>query len=251
MTRPYMYDAISANAASLVALDPQIVAGYGTGSSDIKWTGADVDLFPHATIVEIDQGGAGSPQYVANVQDVESGAYSVAQIPGWVAKCTAPRPTTYVSGVNLTSALNASKADIWLAAPGMSDLEALAVMKATPRIVAVQNAWEPTYDRSIIGDPYWPEKAPVVTPPPVPPQNLRDQALVTTCQVNMAWNRAVGDVSYEYQVQELTGAGWMARGNGTTTANVATVFGLSPGHTCRFRVSNYKAWSDWKTFVTP
>src|SRR6202035_1498975 len=135
----YMYDATHAGVASIKPFMPTLVAGYGTGSSDIKWTSADVAEFPGATIVEIDQGGIGAPQYVATVQDVESGAWSVSQIAGWVERCTAPRPTTYVSGENLTAALNASDADIWLASPGITDAEAIAIMANNPRIVAIQN----------------------------------------------------------------------------------------------------------------
>jgi hypothetical protein len=52
-------------------------------------------------------------------------------------------------------------------------------------------------------------------------------------------------------VQELTEGGWFGKGQGTTTANVATCYGLSLGHSCRFRVSNFKAWSNWVNFITP
>jgi hypothetical protein len=145
-----------------------MVAGYDTGSSDILWTPADWASFAYNAIekVHIDQGGPGAPKYSATVQDVEAFAYSVGSIQGWVTRCTAERPTTYVSGVNLGAALNASRADIWLAAP-CTDVEAAAIMAANPRIVAVQNNFtDPRFDVSLVGDPYWPAKKPVIQPPP-------------------------------------------------------------------------------------
>jgi hypothetical protein len=69
-----MYDATSSAASTLIPLDPQVVAIYLTGSSDIRWTAQQVALFPNVkTFVRIDQAGATAPQRAANVMDVEPG----------------------------------------------------------------------------------------------------------------------------------------------------------------------------------
>lgn len=166
-----MYDATGASSHVLVGkVQPNdLIAIYLTGSGGIPWGTADVAQFtshPTPNWVRIDQGGAGAPQYEANVMDVEQFAYSLSAIANWESKCTAPRPTAYVNGSEKLAALGDSPDDIWLAEPGISDAEAMAIMAANPRIVAVQNLWTTNYDRSVVGDPYWPAKKPVVIPPP-------------------------------------------------------------------------------------
>jgi hypothetical protein len=59
------------------------------------------------------------------------------------------------------------KGDIWLAAPGLTDGECLALAANNKQIVAVQNTFAGSYDKSIVIDAHWPEKAPVTVPPPV------------------------------------------------------------------------------------
>lgn len=168
-TPRYMYDATHVEAPVLKALNPEMVAIYLTGSADIRWTPADVAQFPGVrTWVRIDQGGPTSPQYEANVADVESGAWTVANAQSeFLPKCTAPRPTLYVNRSTLPSVT--AKCDLWVAAPGLSDAEARALAATDSRIVAVQNLWNNNYDRSIVIDPYWPAKKPVTPPPPPPP----------------------------------------------------------------------------------
>jgi hypothetical protein len=167
MTPRIMYDAIAADSGALVAQKPTMAALYLTGGPTIQWTSAEVVRLPTVkTWVRIDQGGAGAPQYEANVMDVETGAYTVSQIPGWLAKCTAPRPTVYCTRSTLPSVKE--NAPIWLAAPGLTQAEAVALAATDKRIVAVQNFWGTTYDTSVVVDPYWPEKAPVPTPPKPP-----------------------------------------------------------------------------------
>src|ERR1700751_3157864 len=99
MTR-LMADAIHDNVSYIPSGMP-MVAGYVTGSPDIVWTSADWMHFPGKIHVTIDQGFTGAPQYDADVIDVETGAYSVAHVTGWMNNATAPRPTLYVNRSNL------------------------------------------------------------------------------------------------------------------------------------------------------
>ena len=162
MTRT-MYDAISANASVLVPFKPTMVAIYLTGSPDIRWTQTQVDLFStQVEFVRIDQGGATSPQYMADVVDVEPNAWSMtAAIEQFIPHCTAPRPTIYCDRNDYEEIPTSYTDDIWLAAPGLSDAECLALAAVDRRIVAVQNTDAGSYDKSIVIDPYWPERAPV------------------------------------------------------------------------------------------
>lgn len=157
----HMYDATRANAGTLVTKNPEMVAIYLTGTPDIRWTSVEVAFFPRVkTFVRIDQGGITSPQYMANVADVEPHAWSVPDAQSrFLSHCTAPRPTIYCDRNDYRNVT--AKCDIWLAAPGLTDTQAVALAKTDKRIVAVQNVFAGSYDRSIVIDPYWPEKAPV------------------------------------------------------------------------------------------
>jgi hypothetical protein len=164
-----MYDAISANAPVLIPKNPSMLAIYNTGSSIIIWTPADVALFPHVeTWVRIDQGGPGAPNYKCNVIDVEPHAWAVSDIPNWTSKCTAPRPTVYCDRADLSAVMKVWKGDIWLAAPGLSQAECLAMRAANKQLVAIQNVFGGSFDSSVVMDTTWPEKA-VVNPVPPPP----------------------------------------------------------------------------------
>jgi hypothetical protein len=256
-----MFDAIHVNVGTIPA-DAVMVAGYDTGSADIKWVTADWNRFintPGIVEVHIDQANGG-PVHSANVMDVESGAYSVADMAGWESQCTAPRPTAYVNGSELDAALAATDHEIWLADPGITDAEALAKMAANPRIVAIQNVWTSGYDISIVGDPTWPEKKVVDPPPPPPPPptqkpvpNLRVNVFAVLCQGNVAWNAAPDPdkAPYEWQLEFYkAGFGWVFEDSGTTTDIVASMKNLSPARQYRIRVSN-GVWSDWVEFTTP
>ena len=159
MTR-YMYDATSSNAGFLVTKNPEMLAIYLTGTPDVRWTSRQVAFFPRVkTFVRIDQGGPTTPQYKATVVDVEPHAWSVDRAQNdFLPNCTAPRPTIYCDRNDYQHVT--AKCDIWLAAPGLTDAEALALRKADSRIVAVQSVFAGSYDRSVVFDDYWPDKPP-------------------------------------------------------------------------------------------
>jgi hypothetical protein len=220
MTR-HMYDAISANASVLKQFNPSMVAIYLTGSADIRWTSAQVALFPKAQFVRIDQGGATSPQYSATVFDAEPNAWSILNAVAATKRCTAPRPTIYCDRFDWKTIPGSYTGAIWLAAPSLSDAEAIALAATDKRVVAVQNLFAGSYDRSIVIDPYWPEKAPVAPPPPPPPP----PATAYTVQVE------------RYQ----PGFGWV----------LEQTFDTEPGTKYRARVdvhsgSGYSAWQEFQ-----
>lgn len=113
------YDCTRANIGSAPA---GLLAGYTTGSSDIRWTAADWAAHPGA--VRIDQD-AGASDGTADVLDVEAGAATVSDVPGWsklalanfrAKKRTGQRtPLIYMSQVNVTPVANA------LTGAGMAD----------------------------------------------------------------------------------------------------------------------------------
>ena len=72
-----MYDAVT---PSRIPKDAQMVAGYVNGH--YKWTDADWSMFPHAAHVHIDV--LGDSPHAAGVLDVERGAATVAETPGWI-----------------------------------------------------------------------------------------------------------------------------------------------------------------------
>lgn len=162
----HMYDATRENARSLLGENPEMIAIYLTGTPDIRWTSTEVQLFPKMkTWVRIDQGGLTSPQYAATVFDAEPRAWTIAGAIAATERSSAARPTVYCDRSDYRTIPASYKRDIWLAAPGLTDAEAIALARSDKRIVAVQNLFAGTYDRSVVIDPYWPEKAPVTTDP--------------------------------------------------------------------------------------
>jgi len=161
-----MADAISANANALSGLPGvQLIAGYDTGTADIRWTPATWAMFPSLVHVHIDQGGPGAPVYSANVMDIETGAWSPAQAGPWCSNCTAPRPTIYCNRSNLAASFASAQTaprfqgDVWLAYPGWQPGQSLPVLPGI-RYAAVQNqlsAGGGLYDLSVVLDPAWPE----------------------------------------------------------------------------------------------
>lgn len=246
----YMYDATSENASQLVQHNPDMVAIYLTGTSNIRWLSPQVLLFPHVkTWVRIDQGGFTSPQYEANVFDVEPFAWAMTNAIAATKRCTAPRPTIYCDRNDYRTVPDSYTGDLWIAAPGLSDTEAMALAATDKRIVAVQNLWAKTYDRSIVIDPYWPEKAPVI----VPPSALTAAPYAVVAAVNITW-KSDRPAPFQLQYERLEGPRnaqrWVLVDTVTIAGMSTTITNLSHNTNYRYRINN-GAWSQWLVFKTP
>lgn len=246
----HMYDAIGANAAALEnAVHPDFVAIYLTGSGGIAWNSPEVQLLKELkTVVRIDQGGAGSPQFEANVFDVEPGAWSMANAVAATKKCTAPRPTIYCDRSDYKTVPTSYNGDLWIAAPGLTDAQAIALAATDKRIVAVQNVWANIYDRSVVVDDNWPGK--VVTPPPPPPPTglptgIAFSVFPIKSQINAKCNPVDGPhPNYEWQLELLGIKGWDLVQQLSTNTVYATFTNLEPKQHYRFRVTR-GTWSEW------
>lgn len=152
-----------------------LVAGYGTGGSEIEWTTLDWDHIKSSLeAVIIDQDfGPDVPLKSANVIDSEGGAWSPGQIDERMAQSTAERPTLYSAQDNLDTIASTEKwrGDLWLAKIGPMPT-AIPVVPHGFNVVAQQYAQgvNGLYDLSVVFDPYWPLKGPEMTPqlPPGP-----------------------------------------------------------------------------------
>jgi hypothetical protein len=140
MTIVDMIDATHVNVGSIPTAAVK-VAGYVTGTPDIAWTAGDWGKFPHAGQVRIDQGGPGSPVQplnVADVYDVEAGAWQPGQIPALVK--ARHGTTVYGSDGELSAVASALQAalgpppwpcDCWLANWNLSRAQAAALVGVT------------------------------------------------------------------------------------------------------------------------
>jgi hypothetical protein len=160
-----MYDAIHQNVAHLPN-NGSLIAGYVTGTPDIRWTPDDWAKFPSGLEITIDQGSTGSPVYSADVVDVEPGAWEAEQLPGRMAAATVKRPTVYCDLSSLPDVLAVWHGDLWLAvpsdgAPSLASIGPLLPDIGSSAIIGVQWNQGATFDTSIIYDPYWPLEAPV------------------------------------------------------------------------------------------
>ena len=111
------YDATRVNIASLPK-GAQVYAGYSTGSGDVPWS--EADFAAHATALgpclRIDQDPAASDA-TADILDVERGAATIADAPGWARRALADfraatrpgqrSPAIYCSAGNVTLVVNA------------------------------------------------------------------------------------------------------------------------------------------------
>ena len=147
-----MIDAIHFNVGNIPASTPK-VAGYVTGTPDIRWTLQDWQRFPHAGTVRIDQS-PGLAEYasnVASVADIESGAGTVGAFVTASESRLRLRRLLWCYGTESTlsqvsAALRAagmplSKCGAWLANWNLSEAEADAALGtaiAGIRIVGVQ-----------------------------------------------------------------------------------------------------------------
>ena len=140
-------------------------AGYATGGDGVKWT--DVQFANNPGVVVIDQDPSAT-DHTADVLDVESGAATIADIPGWVRDALAAyeagarpgqrKPAIYVSQANLTAAANILVANklvayLWLADPDLTLAEAEAKLApnqaGTMPMIGVQYVWGTRYDTNV------------------------------------------------------------------------------------------------------
>jgi len=154
------HDSVSALPRTL-----DLVAGYVTGSPTVQWTAADFARFPGIPHVTVDQAYTGSPAPAAVVRDVEPGAWT-AHAAVTTSPWTPVRPTIYCDRADLPAVLQAGwRGDLWLAIPGWAEGATLPPAPGC-RIVAVQNRFDVAnaYDLSVVLDPAWPLRTPVIDP---------------------------------------------------------------------------------------
>jgi hypothetical protein len=157
------YDATHENIAHLPK--GAQAAGYSTGSAIIRWTPADWAAHPGA--IRIDQDPAASDP-TADVLDVENGAATVTDCPGWVIRATrgfhsAARPgqrwpAIYVNGSNIHPVANALAAakltgvGLWLASWGTAEAQAIAEVNSAGGpypLIGIQFASGGFYDTDV------------------------------------------------------------------------------------------------------
>jgi Putative peptidoglycan binding domain len=172
-----MGDTIHKNAAVLQRAKIQLVAGYDTGTPDVKWITQDWELFPDLPHVHIDQGYGDSRSTEAHVLvfDIETGAFQPNQAESLINANTTARPTIYSDRFNLlptvVSAMRSPKfkGDVWLAYPGWSRGMPLPVLPSGCRYVAIQDTYMSTFDLSTVIDNTWPN--------PLVPANWTETAM--------------------------------------------------------------------------
>jgi hypothetical protein len=158
-----VYDAIHANIAHLPA---GLAAGYATGTGVVPWTAADWELHPGA--VRIDQDPLATDP-AADVLDVETGAATPAECPGWAIRALASyhaatrpgqrSPAIYVSRSLVTGVVNALIAGgvkagvgLWVADWNMNRAEAAADVTTASGpfpVIGIQYANMGSYDASV------------------------------------------------------------------------------------------------------
>lgn len=172
-----------------------LVAGYVTGSPDVRWIMSDWQELPSTlTKVTIDQAFTGSPVPAANVIDVETGAFTPGNVDARQAISTAPRPTIYCSLSTLSqiSLQEKWRGDVWLVLSSSVKPTVPPKVPAGFNVIGQQwNFTNPLYDESVIFDPYWPERAPIVTVPhpaaPAPPGLWKAAVIVGTGLDDKLW----------------------------------------------------------------
>jgi len=233
MTATIGYDAIHLNVSSVPQL-AAVVCGYDTGTPNIRWTPQDWSRFHTSRLVHIDQGGIGSPIPTATVRDVETGAWTpesaVAETGNWHAL----RRTIYCNQNTLPRVLAAGwQGDLWLAILSDRPPASPPVVKGC-NVVAVQFAFDTTYDRSVVFDPYWPERHPAM--PGVlfaAPNNLAETATVTVKWDAVAPVEARTPTGYTVAALGLDGKEYF---HTVTDATECAVTGLTKGWTYNIHV---------------
>ena len=177
-----LYDAIGANVA---LLPPGQEAGYTTGSGYVPWTAAEWAAHPGA--VRIDQDPAASDA-TADVLDVEAGAATPADCPGWYRAALAAYlagarpgqryPCVYASASGLPAVANAlvaagitSGPRLWVAQWSLSQAAATAMVTSAGGpfpVTAVQYRDAGNYDISVASAAWLAAVSGPVQPPPAP-----------------------------------------------------------------------------------
>jgi hypothetical protein len=180
-----VHDATHANIAHL---PPGPSAGYTTGTPDIRWTTTDWQHHPAA--LRIDQDTSASDT-TADVLDVERGAATPADCPGWYKRAEASykaatrpgqrHPAIYTSAANVTAVVNAlitgglitvgvrSGPGLWVANWNLTDAQAAGEVVAAAGpfpIIGVQFHSGAFYDTSVFAAAW--RSAVSAVPPPLP-----------------------------------------------------------------------------------
>lgn len=182
MTLVIVHDAIGADVGSLPA-GP--AAGYTTGSGPVPWTAAQFKAHPGA--VRIDQDPSASDA-TADVLDIENGAATIADGPGWVKRALVDiahavrpgqrQPAIYASKSNVTNVVNAlldggvHSANLWVASWGIGQAAAEAMVQGSSGpfpIIGCQFAEGPTYDTSVFSNAWLGATVTQPTTPTDPP----------------------------------------------------------------------------------
>lgn len=218
------YDCTRANIGSAPA---GLLAGYTTGSSDIRWTAADWAAHPGA--VRIDQDAAASDG-TADVLDVEAGAATVSDVPGWskmaLANIRAKKrpgqrtPLIYMSQVNVTPVANVltgagmanGSVGLFIANWNLAQWEAVAAVLAASGpfpVCGLQFRNAGLFDVDVFSSA-WLNARPATQPPPAAaglgaPRNLTVQAGDTTVRVTRC-DPPAGAVPDHYEVSVFTGS---------------------------------------------
>jgi hypothetical protein len=144
-----MIDTIHDDVHNIPVTAPK-VAGYSTGTADIRWTTADWDRFPNSGKVRINQDGSTdiSEAGLDDVADYEPGAFTEAQVLEWVKlrKHSNLGCAVYVATANQASLTRALRAaghtgvDLWVANWSLSEAEAARLLTTSGEypVVAVQ-----------------------------------------------------------------------------------------------------------------
>lgn len=243
MPNTIMYDAIHDNVASIPA-NALVVAGYDTGSPDVRWTDADWARFPTKRKVHIDQGFTGSPVFAATVRDVEDHAWTPEAAIQHHGTWVADRPTIYCNLDELPRVLAAGwKGDLWLAIPSDSPPTVPPVVPGCT-VVAMQWGQGVNTDLSIVFDPWWPERKPVMTGIRYPaPVNLRE-----TATVSLDWDAvaAIDGVAPTGYTVEIKGFDGKLYGHTVVTGTHITATGLPYR-----KVFNVRVWANGGTIAPP
>ena len=226
-----VYDCTGANLGKF-PIPPNVkMAGYITGSNGVPWTPPQFAAHPGA--IRIDQSPFNTPNdETADLLDIEPGAATVADAPGWVTNAkedfrAARRPgqrwpTIYVEQSELTPVANAlvaasirSGVNLFLTKP-MTQAQAVHLVETAGGpfpIVGVQYEFRDLYDVSVVSTAWLNDvsEKPPVTPPAAP---------------------------YTVQVEHYqNGFGWV----------LDTHFTTPPAARYRARVNNGQ-WSGWVEF---